>query len=98
MKTGIHPQVHQDAKTNCVSCGAVYAIPSTVKQQQVEVCSNCHPIYTGEYRGIMASGRVDRFRKIQESSTVKKKAVEEIKTKRTERAKTSPAIRKAKKK
>jgi ribosomal protein L31 len=55
MKKGIHPQMHLDAVTTCVSCNAVYKIPSTVKTQQVEVCSNCHPVYTGEYRGIIAS-------------------------------------------
>ena len=37
--------------------------PPTVKVQQVEVCAFCHPVYTGEYRGLMASGRVDRFRR-----------------------------------
>ncbi len=82
MKKGIHPQVHQDAKTTCMSCSAVFAIPSTVKQQQVEVCSNCHPVYTGEYRGLMASGRVDRFRKMQASSAKKKEEVEKVVQKR----------------
>lgn len=98
MKTGIHPQLHADAKTTCISCGAVYAIPATVKQQQVEVCSNCHPVYTGEYRGIIASGRVDRFRKIQEASTQKKKVVAEIKEKRKTRAASNPKVKKLKKK
>jgi len=78
MKKTIHPQVHKDAKTTCVSCSAVYAVPSTVKTQQVEVCSNCHPVYTGEYRGIMTSGRVDRFRKMQESFAKKKSEVDAI--------------------
>ncbi len=72
MKSGIHPQVHKDAKTTCISCGAVYKIPTTVKELQVEVCSACHPIYTGQYRGLMASGRVDRFRKLQEAAGKKK--------------------------
>ena len=74
MKKGIHAQIYQDAKTTCVSCGAVYRIPTTVKQQQVEVCANCHPVYTGEYRGIISSGRVDRFRKLQAVSKQKKEA------------------------
>ncbi len=78
MKKGIHPQLHIDAKTTCISCGAVYLIPTTVKQQNVEVCSACHPVYTGEYRGIIASGRVDRFRKLQ---AVSKKKQEEEKAK-----------------
>ncbi len=79
MKKGLHPVLHADAKTTCVTCGSIYTIPTTVKTQQVEVCSNCHPVYTGEYRGIIASGRVDRFRKIQAES--KKK--QEVAAKRT---------------
>ncbi len=82
MKKGIHPTVHADAKTTCVSCGVVYAIPSTVMTQQVEVCSHCHPIYTGEYRGIMASGRVDRFRKVAEAAKKKQEEVKLIEEKR----------------
>lgn len=86
--------MHLDAVTTCVSCNAVYKIPSTVKTQQVEVCSNCHPVYTGEYRGIMASGRVDRFRKVAEASKKKQDEVKAIE----ERRKAKPAVKKAKKK
>lgn len=93
MKKGIHPQMIQDAVTTCVSCNAVYAIPSSVKTQQVEVCSNCHPVYTGEYRGLMTSGRVDRFRKVAEAAKKKQEEVKIIEEKR----KTKPAIKKAKK-
>lgn len=94
MKQGIHPQVFADAKTTCTSCGAVYAVPSTVKVQQVETCSGCHPVYTGEYRGLMASGRVDRFRKVAEAS---KKKQEEVKAIETKRAAKPVAKKKAKK-
>jgi large subunit ribosomal protein L31 len=95
MKSGIHPSVHADAKTTCMSCGAVYKIPSIVKEQQVEVCMSCHPVYTGEYRGIVASGRVDRFRKVSEAATKKKEEVKQIEEKR----KTKPSkIKKAKSK
>ncbi len=86
MKKDIHPKLFPDAKTTCVSCGSVYTIPTTVKAQQVEVCSNCHPIYTGEYRGIMASGRVDRFRRIQADSK-KKQEAEAAKPKKSSRVK-----------
>ena len=83
MKEGIHPQLHLDAKTTCVSCSAVYLIPTTAKIQQVELCAACHPIYTGEYRGLMASGRVDRFRKVAEASKKKQEEVKVIEGKRT---------------
>lgn len=94
MKKGIHPQVFQDAKTTCSSCGAVYLIPTTVKVQQVEICSACHPVYTGKYMGLMASGRVDRFRKMAESS---KKKQEEVKVIEEKRAKKPVAKKKSKK-
>lgn len=90
MKKGIHPQIFQDAVTTCVSCSAVYKIPTTVKAQQVEVCSNCHPVYTGEYRGLISSGRVDRFRKVAEATKKRKEEIKVIEEKR----KTKPAIRK----
>lgn len=90
MKSGIHPVTHSDATTTCISCGAVYAIPSTVKELQIEVCSACHPVYTGEYRGVMASGRVDRFRKVTEASKKKSEEVKAIEEKR----KTKPVVKK----
>lgn len=85
--------MHKDATTTCVSCGAKYAIPSTVKVLQIEVCSACHPVYTGEYRGIIASGRVDRFRKVKEASEKKQAEVKVI----AEKRKTKPSkVKKAK--
>lgn len=63
MKSDIHPEMHMVAKVTCTSCKAVFTIPSTVKEQQIEICSNCHPVYTGKYRGIISSGRVERFHK-----------------------------------
>jgi large subunit ribosomal protein L31 len=94
MKKGIHPQLHLDAVTTCVSCGAVYKVPSTVQKQQVEVCSHCHPVYTGEYRGVIASGRVDRFRKVSEASKKKQEEVKKIE----EQRKSKPVVKKESKK
>jgi len=63
MKDKIHPQYHIDAKVVC-SCGNTFAIGSTRKVLEVEVCSKCHPFYTGE-RGRMrdTEGRVGRFKR-----------------------------------
>ncbi len=94
MKKAIHPQVHADAVTTCVSCNAVYPIASTVKEQSVEICSNCHPVYTGEYRGLMASGRVDRFRKVAEASKKKQEELKVVEEKR--KAKPAIKVKKAK--
>ena len=63
MKQGIHAEVFKDAKTTCSTCGAIYKIPSTVKEQTVEVCRGCHPIYTGKQQKDAKGGRVERFRK-----------------------------------
>lgn len=62
MKQGIHPEVFADAKTTCVNCNAVYLIPSTIKEQSVESCRACNPVYTGKATKDVRGGRIDRFR------------------------------------
>lgn len=68
MKSGIHPEMHADAKTTCSNCGAVYMIPSTIKEQTVETCRGCHPIYTGKKQTERRGGRIDRFKSRLEKS------------------------------
>jgi large subunit ribosomal protein L31 len=63
MKKGIHPEVFGDAKATCSACGAVFKIPSTVKEITVETCRMCHPIYTGKKQTEVRGGRIERFRK-----------------------------------
>lgn len=63
MKKGIHPQMFQDAKATCTSCGAVFMIPSTLNEVTVEICRMCHPVYTGKKQGEARGGRIERFRK-----------------------------------
>jgi len=63
MKKGIHPQMFQDAKATCTACGAVFQIPSTLKEVTVEICRMCHPVYTGKKQGEARGGRIERFRK-----------------------------------
>jgi len=63
MKKGIHPEVFKDAKVTCSQCGAVFAIPSTLKESSVETCRMCHPIYTGKKQAEARGGRIERFRK-----------------------------------
>lgn len=95
MKKDLHPKMFEDAVTTCVSCGSKFAIPSTVKSQTVEVCAFCHPVYTGEYRGLISSGRVDRFKKVAEASKKKKEEVKKIEEKRKAKPK---VVKKTKKK
>lgn len=67
MKAAIHPEVHDGAKTTCTTCGAVFLIPSTIKEQSVETCRMCHPIYTGKKVTERRGGRIDRFKKRMEA-------------------------------
>ena len=63
MKAEIHPTVF-DAKVTCASCGKTWVTTSTKKELRIDVCSNCHPFFTGEAARIMdIEGQVDRFYK-----------------------------------
>lgn len=60
MKANIHPKWHHDAKVTC-SCGNTFTTGSTLKTITVDICSACHPFFTGEMRFVDRQGRVDRF-------------------------------------
>jgi len=62
MKEKIHPKYFTDATVTC-SCGNKFTTGSTKKDLRVEVCSNCHPFFTGERRMMDTAGRVERFNK-----------------------------------
>jgi len=62
MKDKIHPKYFNDAKVVC-SCGNTFTTGSTKKELKVEVCSQCHPFYTGERRVLDTTGRVERFKR-----------------------------------
>ncbi len=61
MKKDIHPKYYKNAKVTC-SCGNTFEVGSTVPEIHVEVCSACHPFYTGTAKFIDTAGRVDKFR------------------------------------
>ena len=62
MKLDIHPEYH-DVKVVC-SCGNTFMMRSTLSEElHIEVCSKCHPFYTGKQKIIDAGGRVDKFRR-----------------------------------
>ncbi len=62
MKDKIHPKYHTDAKVVC-SCGNTFPTGSVSQLLKVEVCSKCHPFFTGEQRIVDAAGRVERFKR-----------------------------------
>ncbi len=70
MKTSIHPKLYSDAKITCASCGTTFISSSTKDSITVEVCSHCHPFYTGEQRFLDSKGRVELFQKKQEAAKV----------------------------
>ena len=68
MKEGIHPDYHP-AQVHC-ACGNTFVTRSTRGDMQIDVCSACHPFYTGTQKLIDTAGRVDRFRKRYEKRVV----------------------------
>lgn len=62
MKKEIHPSFHRDAAVTC-SCGNSFTTGSTKTTMRVELCSKCHPFYTGEQRIVDTEGRVERLRR-----------------------------------
>lgn len=61
MKEKLHPEYFADAKITCV-CGHTFTAGASRKEIQVEICSNCHPFYTGETKLIDTAGRVEKFK------------------------------------
>lgn len=61
MKSGIHPEMKK-AKVTCLGCKTTFETMATVDTINVEICSACHPFYTGKQKLVDTAGRVDRFR------------------------------------
>jgi large subunit ribosomal protein L31 len=74
MKQGIHPTYHKDATVKC-ACGATFAVGSTEKEISVEICSSCHPFFTGKQKLVDTAGRVDKFKARVEAARVAKEAI-----------------------
>ena len=60
MKDGIHPN-YVEARIQCGSCGTIIETRSTRPAMHLDVCSKCHPFFTGEHRIVDTAGRVERF-------------------------------------
>ncbi len=72
MKTGIHP-AYNEVNVVC-ACGNQFKTRSTKPDLRVEICSNCHPFFTGRQKLVDTEGRVDRFqKKLQRSAELKQK-------------------------
>ncbi|MEK7636189.1 MAG: 50S ribosomal protein L31 [Patescibacteria group bacterium] len=62
MKSDIHPKYYTNAIIQC-ACGNAIKVPSTKERIEVEICSHCHPFYTGKDKMIDTAGRIDKFKK-----------------------------------
>ena len=83
MRANIHPTYYPDAKVTCASCGNTWTTGSTKKEIRVDICSNCHPFFTGEASRILdIEGQVDRFYKklsVRQTYVEQQKQKEELK-------------------
>lgn len=68
MKSEIHPQYYNKAEVSC-SCGNKFNVGSTQKEIKVEICSACHPFFTGNEKVIDAAGRVEKFKQRRAAAT-----------------------------
>jgi large subunit ribosomal protein L31 len=72
MKKDIHPQVHTDTKVAC-ACGNSFTTMSTLPEISVEICSACHPFFTGQQKFVDTEGRIEKFQKKVKIAEEKKK-------------------------
>lgn len=72
MKTDVHPTYFPEAKVTC-ACGRTFTVGSTSEKIEVEICSNCHPFYTGNDKLMDTAGRVEKFKARRAAATPKKK-------------------------
>jgi large subunit ribosomal protein L31 len=71
MKADIHPTYFPQAKVTC-ACGNSFTVGSTREKLEVEICSNCHPFYTGNDKIMDTAGRVEKFKARRAAASAKK--------------------------
>ncbi len=81
MKKAIHPKIYTNTKVTCV-CGNSFETISTMPTIQLEICSNCHPFFTGQHKFIDTEGRIEKFNKKTKVVETKKAEAKEIKAKK----------------
>lgn len=81
MKQGIHPQWYDDAKVNC-ACGKSFTVGASKPIINIDICSNCHPFFTGEMRFVDTMGRVEKFQQKQQFAQAQRQVLAEKKKKK----------------
>jgi len=84
MKAGIHPVWFEDAKVTC-ACGNTFTVGASKADIRVDICSKCHPFFTGEMKFVDTMGRVERFQQKQKEAEKKATTLAEKKKKKAER-------------
>jgi large subunit ribosomal protein L31 len=77
MKANLHPQWFEDAKVTC-ACGETFITGSTVQAMRVDICSKCHPLYTGKQKLVDTMGQVQRFEQKNQKAAEKQKVIKAI--------------------
>ena len=95
MKTDTHPQYFTKATVKC-SCGKEHVFGSTKEKMTVEICSNCHPFYTGKEKLVDTAGRVEKFKSRQERAKTRTAAKKPAKkaVSKTAKSTAKPAAKK----
>ncbi len=70
MKTDIHPKYFEQAKVTC-ACGAEFTVGSAQKELNIEICSQCHPLFTGQEKVMDTAGRMEKFKARVAATAVK---------------------------
>lgn len=91
MKANIHPD-WVETKVTCLGCDTTFMSHSTVPEITVEICSNCHPFYTGKQKLVDTAGRVDRFEALRKKSASIQKTTAPKKAKTEKAAKTKATL------
>lgn len=84
MKKDIHPAYNPKTPVTC-ACGNSFTVGSTAKSIEVEICSKCHPFYTGKQMLVDTAGRVERFRARKEKVAVKAEKKPRVKKPKVEK-------------
>ncbi len=84
MKQDIHPTYHPKAKVRC-ACGAHFEVGSTKPEINVEICSNCHPFFTGKEKLIDTAGKVEKFKARREKAATATKIVKKVRVKKSKK-------------
>ncbi len=72
MKEGIHPEYNEEVVVKC-ACGNTFKTGSTKKEIKVEICSQCHPFFTGKQKFVDSAGRIEKFRRKYKNFNIEQK-------------------------